>query len=76
MELTNCKQCVMVVLHREKEIVMERFKASVQASEFAGESYGAYIQGFLEERVDEGSYTLEFARSADLGDLLHGNDGE
>jgi hypothetical protein len=51
------------------------YKAAQQAAEIRL-SYGEYIQESIQEKVDRGIYSQEFADNADLGTLLIGNDGE
>ena len=52
------------------------YPAAVSALEWAGESYGTYIQESISEHVAKGHYTHEYAMACSLGDMLAGNDGE
>jgi hypothetical protein len=53
-----------------------KFLASREAFEFAGQAYADYMEASIQEHVDKGVYSLEYALQATLSDRLAGNEGE
>lgn len=55
---------------------MQEYPAARDARDWAGDSYGEYIQEHLESLVARGFRTHDETMALQLGELFIGNDGE